>query len=33
MRELGKNALVKLGCTNTEICETQGHPIVYGENN
>ncbi len=26
-----KNALLKAGCTNTEIFETKGHPIVYGE--
>ena len=26
-----KNALDKVGCANTEIIPTQGHPIVYGE--
>ena len=26
-----KNALYKVGCANTEIIPTQGHPIVYGE--
>jgi acetylornithine deacetylase/succinyl-diaminopimelate desuccinylase-like protein len=29
--ELIKNHLLKLGLDNCEICETQGHPIVYGE--
>ena len=29
--ELIKNHLLKLNLDNCEICETQGHPIVYGE--
>ena len=29
--ELIKNHLLRLGLDNCEICETQGHPIVYGE--
>ena len=29
--ELIKNHLLKLSLDNCEICETQGHPIVYGE--
>ena len=29
--ELIKNHLLKLGLDNCEICETPGHPIVYGE--
>ena len=29
--ELIKNHLLKLNFDNCEVCETQGHPIVYGE--
>lgn len=29
--ELVKESLKKAGCDSTEICETDGHPIVYGE--
>lgn len=29
--EVVKNRLKEAGCDHTEICETPGHPIVYGE--
>jgi acetylornithine deacetylase/succinyl-diaminopimelate desuccinylase-like protein len=29
--EFVKNKLIKIGCNTVEICETAGHPIVYGE--
>ena len=29
--ELIKKHLLNLGLNNCEICETKGHPIVYGE--
>src|SRR5690606_14849271 len=29
--EAVKNAMLSAGCDKAEICETKGHPIVYGE--
>ena len=31
MAEMVEKSLQKAGCTHTEICETDGYPIVYGE--
>jgi len=31
MAEIVEKALQTAGCTHTEICETEGYPIVYGE--
>ncbi|NER09569.1 Acetylornithine deacetylase/Succinyl-diaminopimelate desuccinylase [Muriicola jejuensis] len=31
MAETVESALKEAGCTQTEICETEGYPIVYGE--
>ncbi|WP_373018830.1 M20/M25/M40 family metallo-hydrolase, partial [Muriicola sp.] len=31
MAKTVEEALIAAGCTHTEICETEGYPIVYGE--